>query len=225
MDEPGPAGAELADAGVLELLLEGVEGAERLVDRVGEVAVGLAAAVRAHRSPRRGCGWSGRRRCCGPRSACRRAGCRGSGGPPRRPCRPTRCPRARRWPCRRRPGGACRGGPASSPRRCAARARRSRREDRELRKPFGSPWSIRRLPESIPVVLCSIRRRLALPWPAPLLGCAPGCPTLRPRSSGRLRASGSSGPRSRPLPASTGFPRTTTSSGAGRSRTSSASGR
>ena len=49
--EPGPARAELADAGGLELLLEGVEGAERRVDRVGELAVGLAAAVGAHRLP------------------------------------------------------------------------------------------------------------------------------------------------------------------------------
>ena len=50
-DEPRPARAELAGARGLELLLELVEGAERAVDRRGEVAVGGAAAVGAHRLP------------------------------------------------------------------------------------------------------------------------------------------------------------------------------
>src|ERR687894_515938 len=40
VDEPGPARAELADAGVLHLGLEVVEGAEGVVDGLGEVAVG-----------------------------------------------------------------------------------------------------------------------------------------------------------------------------------------
>src|SRR3954465_5056775 len=52
-DEPGPAGAELADARGLELLLEVVEGAESVLDRVRELAVGLAAAVGAHGLPER----------------------------------------------------------------------------------------------------------------------------------------------------------------------------
>src|SRR4051794_30590142 len=52
-DQPRPAGAELADTGGLELLLELVERAERVVDRAREVAVGLAAAVRAHGLPER----------------------------------------------------------------------------------------------------------------------------------------------------------------------------
>ena len=67
---------------------------------------------------------------------------RGSRGPPRSACRPTRCPRARRWPCRRRPGGACRGGAASSARRCAARARRRRRAGAEPRRPLPSPLRV-----------------------------------------------------------------------------------
>src|SRR4051794_12972842 len=52
-DEPGPAGAELAHARGLELLLEVVERPERVLDRVRELAVGLAAAVGAHRLPER----------------------------------------------------------------------------------------------------------------------------------------------------------------------------
>ena len=43
------------------------------------------------------------------------------------------------WRCRRRPGGACRGGAASSARRCAARVRRTDKADPGLRKPFVSP--------------------------------------------------------------------------------------
>src|SRR4051812_36258869 len=46
--EPRPAGAELVDAGLLELGLEVPEGAECRGDRVRQRAVGLAAAVRAH---------------------------------------------------------------------------------------------------------------------------------------------------------------------------------
>jgi hypothetical protein len=49
--EPRPARAELADAGLLELGLEVREGAERRRDRRGQIAVGLAAAVRAHPLP------------------------------------------------------------------------------------------------------------------------------------------------------------------------------
>src|SRR5204862_110531 len=52
-DQPRPAGAELADTRGLELLLELVERAERVVDRARQVTVGLAAAVRAHRLPER----------------------------------------------------------------------------------------------------------------------------------------------------------------------------
>ena len=51
MDEPGPAGAEPGDAGRFELVLEGVEGAELLVDRRAQVAARLAAAVGAHHLP------------------------------------------------------------------------------------------------------------------------------------------------------------------------------
>ena len=53
-----------------------------------------------------------------------------------RACRPTRCPRARRWPCPRTPGDACRGGSASSARRCAARARCSHKAGRVLSTPY-----------------------------------------------------------------------------------------
>ena len=49
--EPRPAGAEALHAVVLELGLEVVERAERSVDRRAQVAVGLAAAVRAHPLP------------------------------------------------------------------------------------------------------------------------------------------------------------------------------
>ena len=41
-----------------------------------------------------------------------------------------------RWPCPRRPGGACRGGIPSSPCRCAARARRRRRAAAERSRPL-----------------------------------------------------------------------------------------
>jgi hypothetical protein len=51
MHEPRPARAELADAGVLHLALEVVEGAEGVPDRSRQVAVGLAAPVRRHRLP------------------------------------------------------------------------------------------------------------------------------------------------------------------------------
>src|SRR3954469_13746442 len=51
VDEPRPAGAELVDAGLLELGLEVVERAERGGDRVSQRTVGLAAAVRAHALP------------------------------------------------------------------------------------------------------------------------------------------------------------------------------
>src|SRR5205807_8226195 len=51
VDEPGPAGAELVDAGVIELALEVIEGPERGVDRVAQRAVGLAPAVRGHPLP------------------------------------------------------------------------------------------------------------------------------------------------------------------------------
>ena len=47
-----------------------------------------------------------------------------------------RCRRAQRSRCRRRPCGACRGGCASSARRCAAPARRSRTEDPGPRRPW-----------------------------------------------------------------------------------------
>src|SRR6187549_2267663 len=47
LDQPRPAGTELADAGVFELLLEGVEGAEGAVDRLAELATGLAATIGA----------------------------------------------------------------------------------------------------------------------------------------------------------------------------------
>src|SRR6202167_3500593 len=49
--EPGPAGAELVDAGFLELGLEVREGAERGGDRFAELAARLAAAARAHALP------------------------------------------------------------------------------------------------------------------------------------------------------------------------------
>jgi len=51
VDEPRPARAELADAGFFELALEGVEGAELLVDRGTQVAAGLATAVGAEHLP------------------------------------------------------------------------------------------------------------------------------------------------------------------------------
>ena len=51
LDEPGPAGAELVDAGGLEVGLELVERAELGVDRGGQVAARRAAALRAHELP------------------------------------------------------------------------------------------------------------------------------------------------------------------------------
>ena len=51
VDEPGPAGAELVDAGLLQRALEVRERAERGVDRVGQGAARLAAAVGAHPGP------------------------------------------------------------------------------------------------------------------------------------------------------------------------------
>src|SRR5829696_18882 len=51
VDQPGPAGAELVDAGLLDLRLEVVERAEGGVDRLAQGAVGLTAAVGAHRLP------------------------------------------------------------------------------------------------------------------------------------------------------------------------------
>src|SRR6185437_4598626 len=50
----GPAAAELRDRGLLELLLELVEAAEGLVDALGEIAGGLAAAARLHAIPEEG---------------------------------------------------------------------------------------------------------------------------------------------------------------------------
>ena len=106
-----------------------------LADRRAQLAARLAAAVGAHHLPEervvvvaagvvadRGLLVAGQ----APR---------GCGGRPRRRGRPTRCPRGRRWLCRRRPGGVCRGGCASSPRRCEARARRRRTAGRVRRKP------------------------------------------------------------------------------------------
>src|SRR5205807_2019763 len=51
VDEPGPARAELVDAGVLELGLEVVKGPEGGLDGRGQVTVGLAAAVGGHPLP------------------------------------------------------------------------------------------------------------------------------------------------------------------------------
>jgi len=51
LHQPGPAGAEVAGGGFAELILELGHRAERLVDRVGELAGGFAATVRAHRVP------------------------------------------------------------------------------------------------------------------------------------------------------------------------------
>jgi hypothetical protein len=50
-DDPAPAAAELVDGRVVHLLLQVLDAAERLVDRVCEVALGLAAALRAHDLP------------------------------------------------------------------------------------------------------------------------------------------------------------------------------
>ncbi len=50
-DEPGPAAAEPLDACVVHLLLERVDPAEGRLDRVGERARRLPAAVRAHDLP------------------------------------------------------------------------------------------------------------------------------------------------------------------------------
>src|SRR5690625_1835640 len=50
-DEPGPAGAEAGLGCLLELLLEGVEGAEGFADGGGQLAAGFAAPVRAHDLP------------------------------------------------------------------------------------------------------------------------------------------------------------------------------
>ena len=134
VDQPGPAGAELTDAGLLDLALEVRERAEGRVDRVGQRAVGLATAVGAHALPKQrvvvvAAGVVAHRGRLVAQAA------RDSSAPPRRACRPTPCPRGRRWPCPRRPGGACRGGRASSPRRCGARARCSRKEDPVLSRP------------------------------------------------------------------------------------------
>src|SRR5215207_1296382 len=49
--EPGPAGAELVDPGVLQLALEVAEAAERRADRVGKGAVALTAAAGRHGLP------------------------------------------------------------------------------------------------------------------------------------------------------------------------------
>ena len=84
VDEPGPAGAEAADAGVLELRLEVVERAERGVDRVARARRRARRRRRATSTPRTASGCSGRRRCCGPAPACRRAASRGSSARPRR---------------------------------------------------------------------------------------------------------------------------------------------
>ena len=135
MHEPRPAGAELVDAGLLELGLEVGEGAEGRVDRVGERAGGLAAAVRAHALPEQ-------------RVVVVAAAVVAHGGPlvPGRLSRFCRTSsigvsaqlgalERRVRPCRRRPGGACRGAPASWPRRRGARARRSRTAAAGLRRP------------------------------------------------------------------------------------------
>src|SRR5690606_12119292 len=53
-DEPGPAAAELPLRRRLELLLEGVEGAEGLVDGLRQLARGPAATVGAHGRPEDG---------------------------------------------------------------------------------------------------------------------------------------------------------------------------
>ncbi len=50
--QPDPAAAEAPNAGCLELLLEGVEAAERLVDRVRNLAGWLAAFARRHDLPK-----------------------------------------------------------------------------------------------------------------------------------------------------------------------------
>src|SRR5829696_7307232 len=80
---------------------------------------------RATSTPRRASGCSGRRRCCGRRCACRPGSARDSQSRPRSACLPSPCPRGRRSPCPRKPDGACRGEASSSPRRYAARERRS----------------------------------------------------------------------------------------------------
>src|SRR5436190_18609605 len=53
-DEPGPAAAELADRGRLEIILEFGETAEIAVDALGEVAARGAAALRLHAVPEKG---------------------------------------------------------------------------------------------------------------------------------------------------------------------------
>src|SRR5579883_347209 len=49
--EPRPAGAEAFDTGIIEGGFEGVEGAESLVDGVGNGAGGVAAAIGRHNLP------------------------------------------------------------------------------------------------------------------------------------------------------------------------------
>ena len=78
LDQPGPAGAEAGDAGAFELLLEGVEGAEGAGRSPRRARRSARRRRRGSASSRRASGCSGRRRCCGPGPACRRAGSRGS---------------------------------------------------------------------------------------------------------------------------------------------------
>ena len=49
--QPGPAAAELADTGCLELFLELIQAAPSGVDLVGQIAAGLAAAAGLHAFP------------------------------------------------------------------------------------------------------------------------------------------------------------------------------
>jgi len=53
-DEPAPAGAELLGGGLVELLLEVVEGAEVLLDLFGDLALRFAAALGLHDLPEHG---------------------------------------------------------------------------------------------------------------------------------------------------------------------------
>ena len=116
-----------------------------------------------------------------------------------RPRRPTRCPRARRWRCRRRPCGADRGGCASSPRRCAARARRTRTAGRAVRRPSRGSFrplvaSARRICSAPDGPTLALQLRGDRPAPAPAGGCT--------------SSTGSPAPRSRPTTSSTRVRRT-----------------